>query len=83
MRACDLATEIVKTNKEETDHQLKEKINDIEFRKEELLRIRKDIVLEIDALLTYKERIANTLKSVKRNALTICEKCLIARSLKL
>ncbi|XP_067217319.1 tektin-1 [Linepithema humile] len=82
-RACDLATEIVKTNKEKTDHQLREKINDIEFRRGELLWVRKDIVLEIDALLTYKERIVNTLKSVKRNALTICEKCLTARERRL
>lgn len=59
-----------------------EKLNDIEFRKEELLRIRKDSGLEIDALSVYKERITDVLNSVKRNALAICEKCLIARSLR-
>lgn len=80
--ACESAKEIVKSNKEETDHRLLEKLNDIEFRKEELLRIRKDSVLEIDALSVYKERITNALKSVKRNGLAICEKCLIARSLR-
>ncbi|XP_029157564.1 tektin-1 [Nylanderia fulva] len=82
-RACELSAEIAKANKEETDHRLQEKLNDIEFRKEELLRIRKDIVLEIDALTLYKERLADALKSVRRNALEICEKCLIARERRL
>ncbi|EFN78826.1 Tektin-1 [Harpegnathos saltator] len=80
---CESVAGIVKTNKEETDHQLRAKVNDIEFRKEELLRIRKDIVLEIDGLLIYKQRIINTLTSVKRNALEICKKCLVARGRRL
>lgn len=80
--ACESAKEIIEANKEETDHRLLEKLNDIEFRKDELLRVRKEIVLEIDGLSVYKERIADMLKSVKRNALAICEKCLVARSLK-
>ncbi|XP_072761698.1 tektin-1 [Anoplolepis gracilipes] len=82
-RTCELAADIAKANKEETDHRLQEKLNDIEFRKKELLRIRKDVVLEIDALSTYKERLTDALKSVKRNALAICEKCLIARERRL
>jgi len=80
--ACESAKEIIKANKEETDHRLLEKLNDIEFRKGELLRIRKDSVLEIDALSVYKERITDALKSLKRNALAICEKCLVIRSLR-
>lgn len=76
---CESVAGIVKANKEETEHRLREKLNDIEFRKKELLLIRKDVALEIDGLLTYKQRIANTLTSVKRNALAICEKCLVAR----
>ncbi|XP_011633588.1 tektin-1 [Pogonomyrmex barbatus] len=81
--ACESAKEIVRTNKEETDHRLLEKLDDIEFCKEELLRIRKDTVLEIDALSVYKQRITDTLRSVKRNALAICEKCLIIRECRL
>lgn len=76
---CESVAGIVKTNKEETDYQLKEKLNDIEFQKKELLRIRKDVALEIDGLSTYKQRIASTLTSVKRNALEICRKCFAAR----
>ncbi|XP_024946354.1 tektin-1 [Cephus cinctus] len=78
-RVCELSAETVKANKEETDHYLKEKLDDIEFRKQELLRVRKEVLLETDALATYKERLMDALSSVKRNALVICEKCLIAR----
>ncbi|KOC67219.1 Tektin-1 [Habropoda laboriosa] len=78
-RVCELSTETVRDNKLETDHRLKEKIEDIEFRKKELLRIRKEVLFEIDALLIYKERIMDALSSVKKNALVICEKCLIFR----
>ncbi|KAI4488541.1 hypothetical protein M0802_011544 [Mischocyttarus mexicanus] len=78
-RVCELTAETAKINKEETDHRLKEKLEDIDFRKKELLRIRKEVILEIDALSTYKERIMDALSSIKRNALIICEKCLIVR----
>ncbi|XP_066601670.1 tektin-1 [Prorops nasuta] len=71
--------EIIKGNKEETDFRLKEKIEDIEYRKKELLFIRKEIFLEIDALNLYKERLYDTLSSLRRNALVICEKCLEIR----
>ncbi|XP_011869926.1 PREDICTED: tektin-1 [Vollenhovia emeryi] len=81
--ARESAKEIVRANKEETDHRLLEKLNDVEFRKEELLRIRKESVLEIDALSVYEDRIADVLKSVNRNALAICEKCLVARERRL
>lgn len=37
------------------------------------------MLLENDALNTYKDRIMDALSSVKRNALVICEKCLVAR----
>lgn len=78
-RVCELSSEKVRNNKEETDHRLKEKIEDIEFRKKELLRIRKEVLLEIDALSIYKERIMDALSSVRKNAFVICEKCLILR----
>ena len=78
-RVCDLTAEAVRTNKDETDHRLREKLDDIDFRKKELLRIRKEVCLEIDALGTYKERLMDALSSVRKNALIICQKCLIAR----
>ncbi|XP_054008593.1 tektin-1 [Hylaeus anthracinus] len=78
-RVCELSTEKTKSNKDETDHRLEEKLEDIEFCKRELLRIRKEVLLESDSLSVYKERIMDALSSVKRNALAICEKCLIFR----
>lgn len=78
-RICELTAEIAKSNKEETDHRLREKLEDIEFRKKELLRIRKEVLLEIDALSTYKDRIMDALMSVRKNALIVCEKCLVIR----
>ncbi|XP_053988087.1 tektin-1 [Hylaeus volcanicus] len=78
-RVCELSTEKAKSNKDETDHRLEEKLEDIEFCKRELLRIRKEVLLESDSLSVYKERIMDALSSVKRNALAICEKCLIFR----
>ncbi|XP_031848349.1 tektin C [Nomia melanderi] len=78
-RICETSTERAKGNKEETEYRLKEKLEDIEFRKGELLRIRKEVLLETDALTIYKERIMNAIASVRRNALVICEKCLMFR----
>ncbi|XP_034182718.1 tektin C [Osmia lignaria lignaria] len=78
-RVCECSTEKARNNKEETDYRIKEKLEDIEFRKKELLRIRKEVLLESDALLIYKERIMDALSSVKKNALVVCEKCLIFR----
>ncbi|KAG6802019.1 tektin-1 [Apis mellifera caucasica] len=82
-RICELSSETVKNNKEETDHRLKEKIGDIEFRKKELLRIRKEVILEIDTLSIYKERIMDALSSIRKSALIICEKCLVFREQRL
>lgn len=78
-RVCDLAAEAAKNNKDDTDHRIKEKLDDIEYRKKELLGIRKEVLLEIDALGTYKERIMDALSSVRKNALVICHRCLVAR----
>ncbi|XP_017882422.2 tektin-1 [Ceratina calcarata] len=78
-RVCEFSSETARNNKEETDHRLREKLEDIEFRKKELLRIRKEVLLESDALSMYKQRIMDALASVRRNALVICEKCLIFR----
>ena len=78
-RVCELAAEKVKANREETDYRLKEKLEDIQFLKDELLRIRKEVILETDALLTFKERIITALNAVKRNGFDICGKCLIVR----
>ncbi|XP_015514892.2 tektin-1 [Neodiprion pinetum] len=80
---CDrirtLTEESARSNKEEVDYRLEEKVKDIEFRKKELLNVRKEVLHEVDALGIYKERLMDALSSVKCNALVICQKCLIVR----
>ncbi|XP_074102593.1 tektin C [Cotesia typhae] len=78
-RICDSALELTKTNKTATDYELKEKLADVKFVKDEILRHRKDVILEIDALKTYKARLIDGLASIQENAAEICKKCLIAR----
>lgn len=62
---------------------MKEKLSDVKFVKDEILRHRKDVILEIDALKTYKTRLIDGLSSIQENAADICKKCLIARYEKL
>ncbi|CAB0029684.1 unnamed protein product [Trichogramma brassicae] len=76
---CKLSTESVKSNRDETNHCLDDRIKEIENCKQELLRIRGELQLEIDALQTYKTRLVDSLKSLKSNALETCNKCLVAR----
>ncbi|XP_015114890.1 tektin-1 [Diachasma alloeum] len=78
-RICDMTLEKTKNNKFATDRELEEQSENIKFCRDELLRARKMIVLEIDSLLTYKARLTDALSSVRRNAAVICERCLISR----
>lgn len=78
-RIREKTSEISKLNKADTDHCLNQRIEEIEFRKRETEKQRKDVVLEIDALITYKERIMDAMQSIKDEALRICKKCIILR----
>lgn len=71
--------EITVLNKREVDHKLEEKIKDIEFAKQEILKQRKEVVKEIENLEVYSERIMDAMASLKENSLRICKKCLIFR----
>lgn len=51
----------------------------IEFNKGEIVKQRKLVLTEIDALNVYKERIIDAMNSLKQNALMICQKCLLFR----
>lgn len=66
-------------NKREVDHKLEEKIKDIEFNKNEILRQRKEVCIEIDNLVTYDERIMDAMSALKESALKICRKCIVFR----
>lgn len=78
-RIAESAAETIKANKEETDYRLKENLKNIEFSKDELFRIQKNVTLEIDALLVAIRRICNALNTAFENAHQICKKCLLAR----
>uniref|UniRef100_A0A023F9D9 Tektin n=2 Tax=Triatoma infestans TaxID=30076 RepID=A0A023F9D9_TRIIF len=78
-RLIEESSEDATKNRREVDHQLGVKIKDIEFTKEQLERQKKQMDLEIDALIAYKHRIETALKSLSANALDICHKCLSFR----
>ncbi|XP_011297207.1 tektin-1 [Fopius arisanus] len=78
-RLCDMTNEKTRRNKLATDRELEGQSENIKFCRDELLRARKKIVLEVDSLFAYKSRITDALASVRRNAAVICENCLISR----
>lgn len=78
-RINEKTKELAGINKAETDHNLDERIKEIEFRKIETEKQRKDVMLEVDALVTYKERIMDAMQSIKDEGLRICKKCIILR----
>ncbi|XP_014206074.1 tektin-1 [Copidosoma floridanum] len=78
-KVCELTTEAVKSNRDNTNHQLQQRIEHIEFCKDELERYRNVLPLEIDTLKVYRERLTNSLTSLRKNALDICLKCLLTR----
>lgn len=67
--------EVTEQNKREVEHNLSQRLEDIEFNKKELLRERKAVCLEIDNLQSCIQRILNTMSHIKDNALPIPEKC--------
>ncbi|XP_022205850.2 tektin-1 [Nilaparvata lugens] len=78
-RTIEDAQERVVKNKNEVDHQLSVKLFDIEFQKKQLETQKKLVDLEIEALLTYKERIEDAQKALSKNAECICRKCIVLR----
>lgn len=73
------AFEVTQTNKLETDHQLDVKIKDIDFLKSQLEMQKKEMDLELEAMLTYKERILDSQTALGSKSKEICKKCIILR----
>lgn len=73
------SSELAVLNKRETNHAIEERINEIEFQKNETELQRKDVLKELEALMVYKERIMDAMNSIKDEALRICQKCIILR----
>ncbi|KAK4876143.1 hypothetical protein RN001_012565 [Aquatica leii] len=78
-RKIEVLTEITATNKLEVDHKIQEKIQDITFVNNEILKQRKEVCSEIENLTIYNERIMDALHNLQQRVLAICQKCLIFR----
>lgn len=75
----DGVMELIEKNKKETEMRIMERIADIEFAKEELETARKDVQVELEAMVLFKERIQDGIRSVGKNALCIVGKCIVFR----
>ncbi|XP_011494657.1 PREDICTED: tektin-1 [Ceratosolen solmsi marchali] len=82
-QVCASANETIKANKDGTNHYLAQKINDIKIYKEELICNRNELLLKLDTLSVYKNRVMQSLKLLRTNAMDSCNKCLIARDQRL
>lgn len=67
------------TWKKEVEYRTKERIDDIKFLIDEIVKYKKEGKLEEEALKTYKQRILNAIEVVKNNAFTITQKCVLFR----
>lgn len=78
-KLCKLSSDKVKSNRDDTNYQLKSRINEIENFKQDLISIRNELPLEINIVITYRDRLKNSLAHLRLNALVINTKCLEAR----
>jgi len=78
-RLIDETNDVSLKNRKEVDHQLQVKISDIEFKKSQLEYQKKEMDLEVEALVTYKQRVIDAQNALNVNALEICRKCLMLR----
>lgn len=65
-------------NKREVDHNLQQKIDEIEFMRNEIDKQRRAVVNEKDSLVMYADRIRDCLNLMKE-CTNICQKCIILR----
>ncbi|XP_065079843.1 tektin-1 [Ochlerotatus camptorhynchus] len=69
-------------NKNESDFRLKERIEDIKFRQDELKKQKKDAHIEEEALKVYKQRTIDAINTLREIAVPICQKCIIMREMR-
>lgn len=79
LKVVDEVNELTKRNKQEVDHSLVQKLEDVKFNKQEILRQKKEVCLEIDNLVTYNGRIVEAIKPLQGELLEISQKCLMIR----
>lgn len=78
-RVIDETRSITDQWKKETDYRLKERVIDVSFQRDEIVKQKKDACLEEEALKTYKDRMINAIQNLNEQALVLCEKCIILR----
>ncbi|XP_044755262.1 tektin-1-like [Coccinella septempunctata] len=78
-RLTDEIDEVTRTNKQEVDHKLAEKVNQIEFLKNEVELLRKQVGMEIDTLNLFLIRLEDTQRGLQESCMAVCMKCLYFR----
>lgn len=61
---------------------MKERIEDIRFRQDELKKQKKDAHIEEEALKVYKQRTLDAINTLQEIAVPICQKCVIMREMR-
>lgn len=65
--------------KESSDFRIKERLLDIEYLIEEIMKQKKNALIEEEALKTYRQRLQNAIKFLKEMGVKICQECIILR----
>lgn len=65
--------------KKESDFRLRERMDDIKFLLDEVMKQKKEGQREEEALKTYRRRVLNAIKFLKEMGVTICQRCIIIR----
>lgn len=65
--------------KKEADYRLKERVIDVQFQRDEILKQKKDACLEEEALKAYRQRVMNAIDNLRADAMVLCQKCIIFR----
>jgi tektin-1 len=69
--------------KEESEFRLKERLADLQFRRDEVFLQRKTAKLEEEALMVYKQRLIAGLEYLRADATRVCQQCQAVRNIRL
>uniref|UniRef100_A0A182KDI9 Tektin-1 n=1 Tax=Anopheles christyi TaxID=43041 RepID=A0A182KDI9_9DIPT len=78
-RIIDETKHTTEEGKSEVDFRLKERIEDIQFRRDELQQQKKDAHIEEEALKVYKRRTIDAINTLREIAVPLCQKCIALR----
>lgn len=78
-RVIDETRTVTDQWKKEADFRLKERIIDVQFQRDEIVKQKKDACLEEEALKTYRQRVTSAIDNLREEAMILCQKCIILR----